>query len=70
MPRPEKRLPEEPLIITQVETVLGLPDLDDPLGVRDRAIMEPFYPCGLRRSELVRLNVTDKQVKELMRSRS
>ena len=54
MPRPEKRLPEEPLSIAQVETVLGLPDLDDPLGVRDRAMMELFYSCGLRRSELVK----------------
>ena len=59
MPRPEKRLPEEPLSIAQVETVLGLPDLDDPLGVRDRAMMELFYSCGLRRSELVHLTVTD-----------
>ena len=59
MPRPEKRLPEEPLSIAQVETVLGLPDLDDPLGIRDRAIMELFYSCGLRRSELVHLTVTD-----------
>ena len=59
MPRPEKRLPEEPLTISQVETVLSLPDLSDPLGVRDRAMMELFYSCGLRRSELVRLNVTD-----------
>ena len=59
LPRPEKRLPEEPLTIQQVETVLGLPDLSDPLGVRDRAILEVFYSCGLRRSELVHLEETD-----------
>jgi integrase/recombinase XerD len=59
MPRPEKRLPEEPLSIAQVETVLGQPDLTDPLGVRDRAIMEMFYSSGMRRSELTRLELCD-----------
>ena len=59
MPRPEKRLPEEPLSVSQVETILGQPDLDDPLGVRDRAMMELLYSCGMRRSELTRLEFTD-----------
>ena len=57
MPRKEKRLPEEPLSIAQVEAVLGQPDLSDPLGVRDRAIMELFYSTGMRRSELARLQI-------------
>jgi integrase/recombinase XerD len=57
MPRKEKRLPEEPLTIAQVETVLAQPDISDPLGVRDRAMMELFYSTGIRRSELARLQV-------------
>jgi integrase/recombinase XerD len=57
MPRKEKRLPEEPLSIAQVEAVLGQPDLADPLGVRDRAIMELFYSTGIRRSELAHLQI-------------
>ena len=59
LPRPEKRLPEEPLSVSQVETILCQPDLDDPLGVCDRAIMELFYSCGMCRSELTRLEFTD-----------
>ena len=31
----------------------------DPLGVRDRAMLELFYSCGLRRAELCRLELTD-----------
>lgn len=57
MPRKEKRLPEEPLSIAQVEAVLAQPDIGDPLGVRDRAMMELFYSTGMRRSELAQLQV-------------
>jgi integrase/recombinase XerD len=39
--------------------VLAQPDLNDPLGVRDRAILEVFYSTGIRRSELANLAVTD-----------
>lgn len=58
MPRPEKRLPEEPLSIAQVETILGQPDLNDPLGVRDRAMLELLYSTGMRRSELTSLELS------------
>ena len=59
LPRPEKRLPEEPLSIRQVEAVLSQPDLADPLGLRDRAILEILYSSGIRRSELTRLQLCD-----------
>ncbi len=59
LPRPEARLPEEPLTRRQVEAVLAAPDVGDPLGVRDRAILELFYSAGLRRSELARLGAAD-----------
>lgn len=59
LPREEKRLPQEPLSIRQVESVLNVPDIGDPLGVRDRAILEVFYSTGIRRAELVRLNIED-----------
>ena len=58
MPRPEKRLPEEPLSVEQVESILGQPDLADPLGVRDRAMLELLYSTGMRRSELTGLELT------------
>ena len=59
LPRQEKRLPVEALSIAQVETVLGVPDITDPLGVRDRAVLEVFYSTGIRRSELTRLDIGD-----------
>jgi len=58
MPREEKRLPEEPLSIQQVEAVLNVPDLGDPLGIRDRAMLELLYSTGMRRSELTSLELT------------
>jgi integrase/recombinase XerD len=38
---------------------LKLPDICDPLGIRDRTILELFYSSGIRRSELTRLEITD-----------
>ena len=52
-------MPEEALSIEQTELILSQPEINDPLGIRDRAILETFYSTGLRRSELVKLEVTD-----------
>ena len=49
----------EPLTLAEVETVLALPDLSDPHGLRDRAVLELFYATGIRRAELVNLALTD-----------
>jgi len=38
---------------------LQLPDPHTVEGVRDRAMLELFYNCGLRRQELINLNIND-----------
>jgi integrase/recombinase XerD len=59
LPRPEHRLPVDALSRSQVEAVLGVPEIKDALGLRDRAMLELFYSTGIRRSELARLELSD-----------
>ncbi len=51
-PKRSRRLPE---VLTQdeVATLLEQPDTVDPLGIRDRAILETMYATGMRVSELI-----------------
>jgi integrase/recombinase XerD len=59
LPRLERRLPKAVLTAEEAEAVLAVPDLTDPLGVRDRAILEVFYSTGMRRMEMATLNLFD-----------
>ena len=59
LPRLQKRLPKVILTAAEADTVLNQPDIHDPLGVRDRAILEVFYSTGMRRAELVNLKSFD-----------
>jgi integrase/recombinase XerD len=55
-PRPGSYLPDV-LDPDQVERVLDAPPADQPVGIRDRAILELLYACGLRVSELTGLDI-------------
>ena len=57
-PRQDKKLPHF-LAEDAIEKLLQAPPADDPLGLRDRAILEILYSAGLRVSELTGLNVAD-----------
>jgi integrase/recombinase XerD len=57
LPRLEKRLPKFVLSAAEAEQVLAVPPIDEPLGLRDRAILETFYSTGIRRMELLALKV-------------
>jgi integrase/recombinase XerD len=59
LPRGEKRLPKHILTASEAEHVLAAPPVSDPLGLRDRAILEVFYSTGMRRMELIGLKVHD-----------
>jgi len=59
LPRLDKRLPRHVLTIKEAETVLAVPDLETATGLRDRAMMEVFYSTGMRRMELMNLQVFD-----------
>ena len=56
-PRLGRPLPKS-LSEAEVEKLMAAPDLDDPLGFRDRTMLELLYACGLRVSELTALQLS------------
>lgn len=56
-PRVGRKLPHF-LTTDQVAQLLEAPPANDPMGLRDRAILETMYSAGLRVAELVSLNVS------------
>jgi integrase/recombinase XerD len=57
-PRAFKALPKY-LSLEQVDQLLTAPDITDPSGIRDRAMIELLYATGLRVSELISLRPED-----------
>jgi integrase/recombinase XerD len=57
-PKLPARFPKS-LSEADVEALLGAPDVDTPLGLRDRAMLEILYASGLRVSELVGLRLVE-----------
>lgn len=62
-PRLMRSLPDV-LSFSQVEGLLASPDLHTDTGIRDAAILELFYSCGLRISELARLPLNNIDLDE------
>ena len=58
LPKVPERLPDV-VSIDEVDLLLSQPFPDGPLGLRDRAILEVLYGCGLRVSELTGLDLAD-----------
>ena len=57
-PRPARRLPRT-LSVEDAAALVEAPDTTRPDGLRDRALLELLYACGLRASEALGLRVED-----------
>ena len=55
-PKAGQSLPKT-LSEAEVEALLGAPDIEDPMGLRDKAMLELLYATGLRVTELVGLRM-------------
>lgn len=62
-PRIGKHLPEV-LSVEEIDRIIGVIDLGKPEGIRDRAIIEVLYGCGLRISELCNLRISQLYLEE------
>ncbi len=56
-----RRLPDAPRL-AEVEALTGAAAGDGPLGLRDHALVELVYSCGLRSAEAVGLDLADVEI--------
>lgn len=63
MPKKEHHIPIY-LTSDEVEALLKAPDLGEDNGIRDKAMLEMMYGCGLRVSELVNLELKNVNFQE------
>ncbi|MBM3109431.1 site-specific tyrosine recombinase XerD [Pseudomonas arcuscaelestis] len=63
MPQLGRPLPKS-LSEDDVEALLQAPDLSEPIGQRDRAMLEVLYACGLRVTELVSLTLDQVNLRQ------
>ncbi len=62
-PRRAKKLPQV-LNYAEVQKLLATPRGDEPKTLRDRALLEVMYACGLRASETIGLELADLDLEE------
>lgn len=57
-PKLARALPEV-LSVEEIDSLLLQPTIEDKFGLRDRAMLETLYACGLRVSELINLKLSN-----------
>ena len=62
MPKRGVRLPVQGFTLAEVEQVIATPPVGTVRGLRDRAMLEVFYATGIRRTELVNLDIYDVEL--------
>ena len=62
-PKLSKKLPQV-LSVNEIEAILAQPDVKNKLGLRDKALLEMFYACGIRVSELINIKISGLYFKE------
>ncbi|KFX02276.1 MULTISPECIES: site-specific tyrosine recombinase XerD [Pectobacterium] len=62
-PKLPQRLPKD-LSEAQVDALLNAPSIEQPLELRDKAMLEVLYATGLRVSELVSLTMSDVSLRQ------
>jgi len=59
LPRLGRSLPKNIFSAQEVERIMTLCDVEEPIGLRDRALMEVIYSTGMRRLEIIHLKLFD-----------
>ncbi len=62
-PRRARKLPQV-LNYSEVQKLLAAPRGDEPTTLRDRALLEVMYACGLRASETIGLELSDIELRQ------
>ncbi len=57
-PKLGRKLPEI-LTVEEIDKILSQPDINTPLGLRDKTILEIMYACGLRVSEVLTIKTSN-----------
>ena len=64
MPKRRRTLPRGVMSVREIKKILAVPNVDMPLELRDRAMMEVLYCTGIRNKEIRNLKVYDVNLEE------
>ncbi len=64
LPKQKQPLPKSVMTKREMVRVLNMPNVDTPLGLRDRALLELMYSTGLRNMEIRNLKIHDVDTRE------